>query len=39
MIYQAGIRRVYFANHYRSDTGTEFLRSSGVEVTKIVKSV
>ena len=32
LIYQSGIRRVYFGEHYRDDAGIEFLKKSGVEV-------
>jgi dCMP deaminase len=32
-IYQAGIRNVYFRNHYRDDNGLKFLEKSGVSVT------
>ena len=35
LIYQSGIRRVWYGNEYRDSTGTEFLRKSGVEVTKL----
>jgi len=35
LIYQAGIRRVYYANAYRDDSGINFLKNSGVEVTKL----
>lgn len=36
LIYQAGISRVYFGDHYREDSGIKFLEKSGVEV-KMVK--
>jgi dCMP deaminase len=32
LIYQSGIRRVYFGESYRDNSGVEFLRSSGVGV-------
>jgi dCMP deaminase len=32
-IYQAGIKNVYFRNHYRDDNGLRFLEKSGVNVT------
>ncbi len=32
LIYQSGIRRVYFGENYRDDAGTKFLEKSGVEV-------
>ena len=34
LIYQSGIRRVYFGANYRDDAGVKFLESSGVVVTK-----
>ena len=35
LIYQSGIRRVYYANAYRDNAGVDFLKSSGVEVEQI----
>ena len=35
LVYQSGIRRVYFGENYRDNSGVEFLRKSGVEVNKI----
>ncbi len=35
LIYQSGIRRVYFGENYRDDAGTTFLQKSGVEVKQI----
>ncbi len=32
LIFQSGIRRVYFNQNYRDDAGVEFLKKSGVEV-------
>jgi dCMP deaminase len=32
LIYQSGIRRVYFGQSYRDDSGIKFLKQSGVEV-------
>ncbi len=32
LIYQSGIRRVYFGKNYRDDAGVNFLKKSGVEV-------
>ena len=32
IIFQSGIRRVYFGENYRDDTGVKFLEKSGVEV-------
>lgn len=37
MIYQAGVRRVFYSTDYRSRDGVEFLEKSGVEVVKITK--
>lgn len=34
LIYQSGIRRVYFNQNYRDDAGIRFLKASGVEVIK-----
>lgn len=34
-IYQAGIKNVYFRNHYRDDKGLGFLEKSGVDIKKI----
>ena len=33
LIYQAGIKRVFFGNHYRDSAGLNFLKSSGVAVS------
>jgi dCMP deaminase len=35
LIYQSGIRRVYYANAYRDDSGISFLKNSGVEVEQL----
>jgi dCMP deaminase len=35
LIYQSGIRRVYFNQNYRDDSGVKFLEKSGVAVTQI----
>ena len=35
LIYQAGIRRVYYSVNYRDDSGVNFLRASGVEVEQL----
>jgi dCMP deaminase len=35
LIYQSGIKRVYFGMAYRSTEGIEFLRQSGIEVEKL----
>ena len=34
LIYQSGIRRVFYGEDYRDDTGIKFLKQSGVEVIK-----
>jgi dCMP deaminase len=34
LIYQSGIRRVWFGQAYRDTTGIEFLQRSGIEVTQ-----
>lgn len=35
LIYQSGIRRVYFGEHYRDDSGIKFLEKSNVTVYKV----
>lgn len=35
LIYQSGIRRVWFGNQYRNNSGIDFLQQSGIEVNKI----
>jgi len=35
LIYQSGIKRVWFREHYRSNDGLEFLEKSGVDVIKV----
>ncbi len=35
LIYQSGIRRVYFGKNYRDDAGVQFLEKSGVEVIQL----
>lgn len=35
LIYQTGIRRVYYANAYRDTAGVDFLKASGVEVEQL----
>jgi dCMP deaminase len=37
LIYQAGIRRVWFSTAYRDTAGVDFLKKSGIEITKIEK--
>jgi len=34
LIYQSGIRRVFYSENYRDDSGIKFLKQSGVEVIK-----
>jgi len=34
LIYQSGIKRVWYGINYRDDSGIDFLRKSGVEVTQ-----
>ena len=35
LIYQSGIKRVWYGAEYRSSDGPEFLRKSGVEVNRV----
>jgi dCMP deaminase len=37
LIYQSGIKRVFYSTAYRSSEGTEFLEKSGIEVVKVEK--
>ncbi len=37
LIYQSGIRRVFFGEQYRNDDGIRFLKNSDVEVTQVTK--
>lgn len=37
LIYQSGIKRVYFGDAYRDDAGIRFLEQSGIKVTQIQK--
>jgi dCMP deaminase len=37
LIYQSGIRRVWFSTAYRDTAGVDFLKKSGIEVNKIEK--
>lgn len=37
LIYQSGIRRVYFGKNYRDESGIKFLKASNVEVEQIEK--
>jgi len=36
LVYQAGIKRVYFGTAYRDDSGIRFLEKSGVQVEQLV---
>jgi dCMP deaminase len=38
LIYQSGIKRVYFGKQYRSSDGVDFLKKSGVEVFPVESS-
>ena len=35
LIYQSGIKRVYFGEHYRSTDGLDFLKASNIEVINV----
>lgn len=35
LIYQSGIRKVFYRNIYRNDNGIKFLEKSGVEIEKV----
>ena len=35
LIYQSGIKRVYYADAYRDNAGIDFLRASGIQVEKL----
>ena len=35
LIFQSGIKRVFYSEKYRDDTGTEFLKKSGIEVNHV----
>ena len=35
LIYQSGINRVFYSKEYRDDTGTQFLKKSGIEVNHV----
>ena len=37
LIYQSGIKRVFFGEAYRDDAGVKFLKASGVDVEQIEK--
>jgi len=35
LIHQTGIRRVFFGTHYRDNSGVDFLKASGIEITQV----
>jgi len=35
LIHQAGIRRVFFGASYRDHSGVDFLKASGITITKV----
>lgn len=35
LIYQSGIRRVFYSQDYRNDAGIQFLWKSGITITKV----
>jgi dCMP deaminase len=37
MIFQAGVKRVFYSEDYRNDAGVKFLKKSGITVEKISK--
>jgi dCMP deaminase len=37
LVYQSGIKRVFFGTAYRDSSGIEFLKKSGIEVNQIKK--
>jgi dCMP deaminase len=39
LIYQSGIKRVFYANAYRDNSGIAFLESSGIEVEQVQENV
>lgn len=39
LIYQSGIKRVWFGQHYRDASGINFLEKSGIEVNQISKDI
>jgi dCMP deaminase len=38
LIYQSGIKRVFYANAYRDNSGIDFLKASGVEVEQVIEN-
>lgn len=39
LVYQSGIRRVFYSENYRDDSGIKFLKKSGVEVNNICQNL
>ena len=39
LIYQSGIKRVFYSEAYRDDAGTQFLKKSGIDVTNVQAKV
>lgn len=39
LIYQSGIRRVYFGSAYRDDSGIRFLKACGIEVEQMERGL
>jgi deoxycytidylate deaminase len=37
LIYQSGIKRVYFGEQYRSTDGLDFLKASNIDVVQVDK--
>jgi dCMP deaminase len=37
LIYQAGIKRVFFGTAYRDNSGVDFLKASGIQVEQLEK--
>ena len=35
LIFQSGIKRVFYSEEYRDDTGTQFLKKSGIEINHV----
>jgi dCMP deaminase len=39
LIYQSGIKRVFYSKAYRDDAGMQFLKKSGIDVTNVQAKV
>jgi dCMP deaminase len=39
LIYQSGIKRVFYSEAYRDDAGIQFLKKSGIDVTNVQANV